>query len=95
MRNKLLIGMLMLMSAFVILPANSFAASHENTTTVTVNNSAPQIRVRIGPQRRNRNRNWRSHDNGRHVGWNNRTRLVQQVYYVRGHRYVRWVRVRY
>jgi hypothetical protein len=95
MRDKLLIGMLMLMSAFVILPANSFAASHENTTTVKENNSAPQIRVRIGPQRRNRRNRWYRHDNGRRAGWNNRSRLVQQVYYVNGRRYVRWVRVRY
>ena len=92
--------MLMLMSAFVILPAANFAAANENTKSVVNTNYSPQIRVQIGRRhRRNRNLNpyWeRRHDNGRHVGWNNnRTRMVQQVYYINGRRYVRWVRVRY
>ncbi|HEV7643662.1 MAG TPA: hypothetical protein VGO50_06905 [Pyrinomonadaceae bacterium] len=97
MRNKIIIGMLMLASAFVFLPAENYAAASEKNNAVTVYEYSPQIRVQIG--RRNRNRQW---NRGRHRGWDNsrdrsynRTRLVRQVYYVNGHRYYRWVRVRY
>ncbi len=96
MRNKLIIGMLMLASAFVFLPAENYAATSEKSTTVTVYEYAPQIRVRVGNGRRNRNRHW---NRGRHRGWDharsNRTRLVRQAYYANGRRYYRWVRVRY
>jgi hypothetical protein len=100
MRNKIIIVMLMLASAFVILPAANFAAANESTNSVVSTNYSPQIRVQIRrQQRRHRNLNpyWqRRHDNGRHIGWyNNRTRMVQQAYWVNGRRYVRWVRVRY
>jgi hypothetical protein len=88
MRSKIIIGVLMLASTLVILPAADFAATSEKTNSVTVNELSPQIRVRIGRGNR-RNRGW---NRGRLAG---RTRLVRQVYYVRGHRYVRWVRVRY
>ena len=98
MRNKIIIWVLMLASAVVFLPAENYAAASEKTNSVTVNEFAPQIRVQIGRQRRNRHWN-----RGKHKGWDNRrynraynrTRLVQQVYYVNGRRYVRWVRVRY
>ena len=103
MRNKIIIAMLMLASAFVILPAASFAATNENTNSVISSNYSPQIRVQIGNGRRHRryrnvNPYWeRRHDygNGNRVGSYNRTRLVQQVYWVNGRRYVRWVRVGY
>jgi hypothetical protein len=95
MRNKIIIGMLMLASAFVFLPAENYAAASEKNTSVTVYEYSPQVRVQIG-RRNRRGRHW---DRGRHRGWdrsnNNRTRLVRQVYYVNGRRYYRWVRVRY
>jgi hypothetical protein len=61
---------------------------------MTLNNSSPQIRVQIGGRRNRRGRNW---NRGRHRGWENRnrTRLVRQVYWRNGRRYVRYVRVRY
>jgi hypothetical protein len=100
MRNKIIIAALMLASAFVILPAANFAATNENTSSVISSNYSPQIRVQIGNSRRHRryrnvNPYWeRNHDNGRHLGWrnNNNGRMVQQVYYINGRRYVRWVR---
>ena len=95
MRNKLIVLTLMFASAFVILPATNYAAISETSNSVTVNESIPQIRVRIGQGqgRRNKNKKW---NRGNHYGWRNqnRTRLVKQVYYVHGRRYVRYVRVR-
>jgi hypothetical protein len=94
MRNKLIIGVLMLASTLVILPAAGFAATNEKINSVTVSEFSPQIRVRVGNGRRNRKWN-----RGRHYGWrnkaSNRTRLVRQVYYVNGRKFVRWVKVRY
>ena len=92
MRKKVLVLALMLVSSVILLPGESFAAAGAESTSMTLNNSSPQIRVRIGGQRR-RGRGW---NRGRHRGWENRnrTRLVRQVYRVNGRRYVRYVRVR-
>jgi len=82
----------MLVSAVVFIPSEASAA--ERSTSTALNAGAPQIRVQIGGQRR-RGRGW---NRGRNRSWerrNNRTRLVRQVYYRNGRRYVRTVRVRY
>jgi hypothetical protein len=79
----------MLMSAVVFIPAEASAA--ERSTSMALNEGAPQIRVQIGGQRR-RGRGW---NRGRHRGWRNhqRSRVVRQVYWRNGRRYVRYVRV--
>lgn len=95
MRKKVLILALMLVSSVMFIPEQSFAATAEKSTSIAVNNSAPQIRVQIGNRRNRRGRGW---NRGRHRGWENRnrnrTRLVRQVYWRNGQRYVRYVRVR-
>jgi hypothetical protein len=94
MRNKIIVMTLMFASAFIILPSSSYAAVPENTTSVTVNEFAPQIRVQVGRGRRGRNKHM---NRGRHRGWENqrnRTRVVRQVYYRNGRKYVRYIRVR-
>jgi hypothetical protein len=83
----------MLVSSVIFLPGESFAATGAESTSMTLNNSSPQIRVQIGNRRNRRGRGW---NRGRHLGWqkHNRTRLVRQVYWMNGRRYVRYVRVR-
>jgi hypothetical protein len=101
MRKKVLVLALMLVSSVILLPGESFAAAGSESTSMTLNNSSPQIRVRIGGRRNRRGRNWNrgrhlGWERGRHRGWSNnqRTRLVRQVYWRNGRRYVRYVRVR-
>lgn len=91
---------MVMVSGMIFLPEGTFAAAPtEMPTSYTTNNYEPQIRVRIGSRNRrgrwNRNRGWnRGHwDRGRHRGWNRgRARVVRQVYYRNGRRYVRTVR---
>jgi hypothetical protein len=96
MYKKLMTLVLAVASMVIFLPSESSAATgNEKTATVleySLNNSAtPQIRIQLGNQRRNRNRRW----NNNRRRWNNnnrRTRVVRQVYYRNGRRYVRTVR---
>jgi hypothetical protein len=98
MRSKAIVWVLILTSAFVILPPANYAAVEDRPVSLTAYEYSPQIRVQIGRGRRNRNRN-RHWNRGRHRGWEraryNRTRLVRQYYYVNGRRYVRYVRIHY
>lgn len=96
MKKKILTIALVMVSGMIFMPEGTFAATPaEMPASYTSNNAEPQIRVRVG----NRNRRGRGWNRGRghHRGWErrNRTRLVRQVYYVNGRRYVRTVRVRY
>jgi hypothetical protein len=92
MKTKILTLALILVSAAIFLPSESYAAPADRSTSISLNESVPQIRVQIGGRRRGRNWN-----RGRHRGWEsrNRTRLVRQVYWRNGRQYVRYVRVRY
>ncbi|HEY8561523.1 MAG TPA: hypothetical protein VIL74_14200 [Pyrinomonadaceae bacterium] len=101
MYKKLTTLFLAAASMVIFLPSESFASTTGNKTAPATeysasNSAAPQIRIRVGNQRRNRrwNRSRRWNSNRR---WNNsrRTRVVRQVYYRNGRRYVRTVRVRY
>lgn len=96
MRKKILTIALVMVSGMIFLPEGTFAATPtEMPTSYTTNNYEPQIRVRIGS--RNRRGRWNRGRWNRNRGWErrNRTRLVRQVYYRNGRRYVRTVRVRY
>lgn len=98
MRKKVIVLALMLISGIIFLPEQTRAASGSESTSITLNSSTPQIRVRIG-QRRGRNWNRGRHrgwERGRHRGWYKqaRTRQVRQVYWRNGRRYVRYVTVR-
>jgi hypothetical protein len=93
MYKKFTVLVLLAASSVLFLPTQSAAFSAvEKTSTVTEysanNSAAPQIRIRIGSQRRNRNRRW----NNRRWNNNRQTRVVRQVYYRNGRRYVRTVR---
>jgi len=93
MRNKLIIGVLMLASTLIVLPAAGFAATNEKINSVTVNEFSLQKRGK--PGRWKRAQHW---NRGKHKGWTKgvgNTRLVKQTYWRNGRRYVRWVRVRY
>ena len=89
MRKKFVILTLLLASCTVFLPTEGNAASLSSAI------NKPQIRVQIGPVRRDRglHRGWYK---GRRIGWYNYNRrdsqYVRQVYYINGRPYVRWVR---
>src|SRR5262245_43437239 len=102
---------LVLVSAIMFLPAQSFAANAK--TSASVNTGDPQIWVQVQRGRRGRDRRWdRDRDRGRHRGWYqgrhrgwderqydrrniSRSRLVRQTYWYNGRPYVRYVRMYY
>jgi hypothetical protein len=87
MLKKLLIGSVMAVALFTEMPVAMAAAPVAANAAV----ASPQIRVRIGQQRRYPRRyNNRGRWQRNRVG---RARLVRQVYWVNGRRYVRYVRV--
>ena len=93
MKKKLLIMALIAVTSAVLLPLEGYAATPEKPTSITLLSESPQIRVRIGGQRR-RGRGWNRGRSNR--GWErgNRSRTVRQVYWRNGRKYVRYVRVR-
>ena len=98
MNKKITVLVLMLASLVIFLPSTGNAAISETTNLVktTETNVAPaQVRVQIGPRRRNNRRINRriNRQIRREVRRNNRPRVRRQVYYRNGRRYVRTVRV--
>jgi hypothetical protein len=84
----------------VFFPANGIAAAAADPPSAA-KTSPQQIRVRIG-RHRGRHYGWyrgrrvgrwnRLYTGGRRVGRYNNARSVQQVYWINGRRYTRWVR---
>ena len=95
MKKKLLTLTFLLTSSVVLLPVGTIAATGSDPSAAA-KTSPPQIRVQIG-RNRGRHRGWwrgqrRGFNEGRRIGRNDNSRLVQQVYWVNGRRYVRWIR---
>lgn len=93
MRSKFIVGIFILASMLVILPAANFAATGEKTSSVTTSEFSLQKRGK--PGRWKRAQHW---NRGKHRGWTRgvgNSRLVKQTYWRNGRRYVRYVRVWY
>jgi hypothetical protein len=93
MYKKLTTLVLAVAALVIFLPSQSSAAVSNEKTATTSENSASNS---LTPQRDWRNRRWNRNRrmNNRRMN-NRRVRVIRQVYYRNGRRYVRIVRVRY
>lgn len=95
MYKKFTVLFLLAASCVIFLPSQGVASTTGEKPTAMVEFSGASSSA-MTPQRRRR-RSWNNRYNTRNRRWNSnrRTRVVRQVYYRNGRRYVRVVRVRY
>lgn len=102
MYKKFTVLFLLAAAGVIFLPSQSAAFSPVEKPSALVEYSAANS---MTPQRqRRRNRQWNNRNNNRNRRWNNtrnrrwnnnnrRPRVIRQVYYRNGRRYVRYIRV--
>ena len=96
MYKKFTVLFLLAASCVIFLPTQGAASTTGEKTTAIVELSGASS-IAMTPQRRRRRSSWNNRYNTRNRRWNSnrRTRVIRQVYYRNGRRYVRIVRVRY
>lgn len=95
MKNKMIVWGLLLAMTIIVLPTTSRASSEKTNIANTEYSSTMTFQRRGRGRGRGRDdNNWNRGRRGRHnMRRGNRTRVVRQVYYRNGRRYVRTIRV--